>query len=172
MASPNFNSSSFSGNYRTQVCLQENEKQGIPAMAAMDRCVDAVNAMKLFGDMSGCKKWRMHPGPSGYVKNVASNWIGILEKITTDKDGDADFTIKLSDQIEIVTKESIKSDSSMYESLGDLEEGSKVIFNGVFATHDEALTTGWFLDTTNLVERTAMTNPVFQFKFTSIKPRN
>ncbi len=108
---------------------------------------------------------------SDFVKNESTNWVGTLSKIDTDKDGDATVHISLSNNIEIRSID-ISSSSPMYEELGELEEGKKVVFNGYFKVHNESLTKGYFLHTINLTERGALIDPEFKFQISSITPIN
>tara|TARA_B100000686_G_scaffold129744_1_gene136866 strand:- start:158 stop:1489 length:1332 start_codon:yes stop_codon:yes gene_type:complete len=100
-----------------------------------------------------------------WVAKESKFWIGTLSNITTDKDGDATVYIDLGNNIKIRNTTGISPDSSMYEQLGELEEGKKVIFNGYFKLHDETLTSGYFLKTIALTERGALIDPEFDFSF-------
>ena len=106
--------------------------------------------------------------PAKRVTDESKYWIGTLSKITTDKDGDATVYINLDNNIKIRNTTGISSSSSMYEQLGELEEGKKIIFNGYFKLHSEGLTTGYFLKTIALTERGALVDPEFDFTFNKI----
>jgi uncharacterized protein YjbI with pentapeptide repeats len=103
-----------------------------------------------------------------HVRIGSDFWVGTLSKITTDKDGDATVYINLDNNIKIRNTTGISSSSSMYEQLGELEEGKKIIFNGYLNLHSEGLTTGYFLSTIALTERGALIDPEFDFTFTKI----
>jgi uncharacterized protein YjbI with pentapeptide repeats len=107
-----------------------------------------------------------------WVRNKSKFWTGSITRISTDKDGDAEIYINLGNNIKIRNTTGIPPSSSLYEQLGELEEGKKIIFSGHFNLHDESLTTGYFLDTINLTEGGALTEPEFNFNFTSIEPTN
>ena len=63
----------------------------------------------------------------------------------------------------------ISPDDPIYEALGELEEGEKVIFSGIFEIHNDAITSGYFLNTTNMTEAGALLDPTFTFILTSIE---
>jgi hypothetical protein len=105
------------------------------------------------------------------VKNESKNWVGTLTNISTDKDGDATVYINLDNRIKIRST-NVSSSSPMYEQLGKVEEGKKIILTGYFHVHKESLTKGYFLHTINLTERGSLTSPEFKFEISSITPTN
>jgi hypothetical protein len=116
---------------------------------------DTSNAPRNFIE----KKW---------VSNKSEWWIGTLSKITTDKDGDASVYINLGNNINIRNFTGISPSSSLYEQLGEFEEGKKIIFSGYFNLHNDFLTSGYFLWTSNLTERGTLTEPEFNFNITEV----
>jgi uncharacterized protein YjbI with pentapeptide repeats len=104
----------------------------------------------------------------GYAFNQSEYWIGKVDKLTTDKDGDASVYIQLSSDITLVNNNKITPDNSMYETLAELEKGDIVIFTGIFRTHAEVLTTGYFLSSNNPTESGALTDPLFKFEYSLV----
>ena len=100
------------------------------------------------------------------ISNKSQNWVGVIKSMDTDKDGDATVTIELDDDILIKNAtHSITPQSSLYEILGEYEEGEKIVFSGTFVLHDNKNTTGYFLKTTNITERGSLSDPTFDFTF-------
>ena len=151
----------FFGGYKRERGTPTDSERGMFQLeCAMEAVPDFCVSLKILN---------MPSVPNGYVQNESIYWVGELTSLTTDKDGDASITVKLSNIIELVSKMDISSDNSMYESLGDLKGGDTVLFSGAFGTHNDVLTKGWFLQTRNMTERGAMVDPTFTFGFTSIE---
>ena len=105
--------------------------------------------------------------------NVKS-WSGILEDVGATSEGLAYLKVAIGDGVTFETWNNelsdfmdgtlIKRNSSLYETILNLEAGQKVIFSGSFVPAD-----GSCLDTKNLTEFFAIERPEFVFKFTGIR---
>jgi hypothetical protein len=159
---------SYPGKSCKDVCIHvATTKNGFDHFTASKNCTDQAALLLLSGQ--GCDNWRMNPTPTGNVNNKSRNWVGKVKSLSTDKDGDATVDIKLTNDITLRDSE-ISSTHSIYESLGELEEDGKATFSGRFQVHNDAVTSGYFLQTTNMTEGGAMTDPTFIFKLESISP--
>ena len=106
---------------------------------------------------------------------VVTNWVGEVDTIGGNSDGDAHLDLEVEDGINIGTWNNRFSDlfddtlvlatNPLYETLLALTEGQRVTFSGEFmSTSDECLRTA------NVTEVFDMTRPNFKFKFSAVAP--
>ncbi|WP_189469775.1 hypothetical protein [Litchfieldella qijiaojingensis] len=99
---------------------------------------------------------------------LVTNWVGILETLGTNGDGNAIVTIRGNDQVVFKTwnnalsdmeaKTLIPHDSDLYVALAELSEGTAVTFSG--RLRDEG----------SMTERGSVMEPEFIVRFSSIAP--
>lgn len=99
---------------------------------------------------------------------LVTNWVGILDALGTNGDGNAIVTIRSNDQVvfktwnnalsDIEAKTLIPHDSDLYETLAELSEGTAVTF------------TGNLKDEGSVTERGSVMEPEFIVRFSSIAP--
>ena len=119
--------------------------------------------------VSTCRNWRIKTVQSGFVAIESLHWIGEIKKLSTDRNGDASVDIQIANGIKLSSKK-IKSSESIYESLAAADEEVKVVFSGIFRVHNDFMTSGYFLQTSNITEKGPLIDPTFVFKLTNIKP--
>lgn len=117
---------------------------------------------------------RKHLLQNSQIRKSVTNWIGSIKQLSTNMDGNAVLTIRISPDIEIGTWDNAFSDfgsntlidkgSRLYSDLMDLSAGRQVKFSGSFFLSDEDC-----FEVTNLTQRGAMTSPDFLFRFAEIK---
>lgn len=101
---------------------------------------------------------------------LVTNWVGILETLGTNGDGNGVVTIRGNDQVAFKTwnnalsdmedKTLIPHDSELYETLAKLSEGTAVAF------------TGHLMGESSMTERGSVMEPEFIVRFSSIEPLN
>ena len=101
------------------------------------------------------------------------SWIGTINKLETNNDGQAILSLRISPNIEIKTWNNSLSDinantiiskgSELYKNLFNLSTGQKVIFSGDFLPSKSD-----FIEETSLTIKGSMESPEFLFKFKSV----
>lgn len=99
---------------------------------------------------------------------IFKNWIGVIDEMGTNSDGDAYLTIKINDKISIKTWNNsfsdivdgtlIKHGTKIYTALEDLKKGATVVFSAKMIKFG------------NLTEKGKVTEPEIIAKFTKIEP--
>ena len=107
---------------------------------------------------------------SMYIKS----WIGTINELSTNSEGKAILSVRISPHIEIKTWNNSISDimsntliekgTLLYKTLTHLSTGQKVKFSGSFFPSADD-----FIEETSMTIRGSMTNPEFLFKFESIE---
>jgi hypothetical protein len=107
-----------------------------------------------------------------------SDWIGVIDgSPATTTQGNAHFRVKLygsnikvgTDNNEInnfINNTLIPKNSSLFNTLSELEDGNKIVFSGVFF---RGLGNKDYLDERSITEGGSMKKPEFNFKFTELK---
>lgn len=106
---------------------------------------------------------------------TVTDWVGEVDTIGGNSDGDAYLDIEIADDIHIGTWNNRLSDlfddtlvlatDPLYDTLLALRVGERVTFSGEFmSTSDECLRTS------NLTEAFDMSRPDFKFKFSAVSP--
>ena len=101
------------------------------------------------------------------------NWAGTINELSTNTEGKAILSIRITPSIEVKTWNNALSDivantlveqnSPLYNQLMELAVGQKVIFSGYFFNSDED-----YAEETSLTEEGAMVNPEFLVKFINV----
>jgi hypothetical protein len=105
-----------------------------------------------------------------YVKN----WIGTINQLSTNSEGKAILSIRISPNIEIKTWNNALSDimektlidkgTPIYKTLTPLSTGQKIKFSGSFFSSSDD-----YIKETSMTIRGSMKNPEFLFKFYSVE---
>jgi len=105
---------------------------------------------------------------------TVSDWIGTLNALNTNSEGNAVLSIRISPNIEIKTWNNalsdtgsntlIEKDTSLFNELFYLSRGQKVMFSGSFFTSEKDC-----LKELSVTEEGAMTKPEFLMKFNKVK---
>ena len=96
----------------------------------------------------------------------AYNWVGTLTNISTDNEGNASVSVKLTSNIKLHTSyvsRKIKHGSPLYNKLSDMEKGQRVNFSGSFIYERKD-----YFNETSMFEEGGMKSPDFSFDFTSV----
>lgn len=106
-----------------------------------------------------------------------SSWIGTINQLETNTEGNAILSVRISPDIEIKTWNNVLSDfasntlivkdSSVYNNLFNLSKGQRVIFSGKFFPSESD-----FIEETSMTIDGSMRTPEFLFKFKSVSPIN
>lgn len=101
------------------------------------------------------------------------NWTGTINKLSTNSEGKAILSIRITPDIEVKTWNNALSDiasntlieqnTQLYNQLMKLTVGQQVIFSGSFFNSDEDN-----VKETSMTERGSMVNPEFLVKFTNV----
>lgn len=104
-------------------------------------------------------------------------WVGKINDLSTNSEGKAILSIRITPDIEIKTwnnalsdisaKTLIDQNSNLYNQLMELEIGENVKFSGVFFSSEDN-----FIQETSLTEEGSMMNPEFSMKFSTVTPIN
>jgi hypothetical protein len=106
-----------------------------------------------------------------------SDWIGEVDEIDTTTGGDSGvLDVQIADGINVTTWNNSMSDSgdhtlidpesSLYDTLAELEEGDEITFSGTFIASESDC-----LHEQSLFETNSMEHPAFVFRFASVDPR-
>jgi hypothetical protein len=105
------------------------------------------------------------------------NWVGRINDLSTNSEGKAILSIRITPNIDIKTWNNslsdfssntlIEKDSQLYRQLMDLEKGTYVTFSGSFFSSEYD-----YIQETSLTEDGSMTSPEFLMKFINVKPIN
>jgi hypothetical protein len=106
-----------------------------------------------------------------------TSWIGTINQLKTDSDGNAILSVKISSEVEVKTWNNALSDIGantliekgldLYASLFDLSLGQQIEFSGSFFPSEVD-----HIKETSMTINGSMRNPEFLFKFQSVKPIN
>lgn len=168
--------SGSSSNTAVEVDIPEQQKQFI---AAVNTAAKEYNAAANELKKSAVRKKRI-----GMIRQALKgsrqikDWKGIIKNMGTNSDGKAYIEIELlgDRDIEIKTWNNALSDirsgtliatnSALFQTISELNNGDEVIFSGVFiASSDDFIRAG------ALTERGAMVDPEFIARFTNIKTK-
>lgn len=124
---------------------------------------------------SQARRARMQAIAALPIGRVVEGWYGTLENMGTNSEGDAYIAISLNRRLAIKTWNNafsdmsdstlIKSTNPLYEKLGNMKKGQKVIFSGSFLPSDADT----FREGSMTIDG-AMTDPEFIFRFSDVNP--
>ena len=108
------------------------------------------------------------------TSKYVESWIGVINQLSTNSEGKAILSIRISPNIEIKTWNNALSDimantlidkgTLLYKTLTPLSTGQKVKFSGsFFPSRDD------YIKETSMTIQGSMTNPEFLFKFESVE---
>ena len=98
------------------------------------------------------------------------NWVGTVQSLDTDIDGDAILGIDIGGFIFLnYADQAIPMSNSLFDTVAEMEEDDKVVLSGGFSKHIDEFADNWYLFAHEKTENGAMTYPTFQGSYSDIK---